>query len=75
VEYWIAVLSYLNLAGAVHALGQATLLWCVRRGVRRANRIMAAFLGMLALGMCHGLASRLGVYDRWPWFASPAHAG
>lgn len=69
MEYWTAVLSYLNLAGAIHALGQAVLLLCVRRGPRRANRIMAAFLGLLAVGMGHGVASELGVYDRWPWFA------
>jgi AraC-like DNA-binding protein len=69
VEYWTGVLSYFNLAGAIHALGQAALLWSVRRGRRHANRIMAAFLGVLAVGMCHGVALRLGVYERWPWFA------
>lgn len=69
MERWTEVLSYVNLAGAVHALGQAVLLWYVRRGARRGNRIMAAFLVLLAVGMCHGVASLLNVYDRWPWFA------
>ncbi len=69
MERWTEVLSYVNVAGAVHALGQAVVLWCVRRGARRGNRIMAVLLVLLALGMCHGVATLLGVYDRWPWLA------
>lgn len=69
MERWIEVLSYANLVGAIHAIGQATLLWCVRRGARRGNRIMAVFLVLLAFGMCHGVASLLGLYGRYPWFA------
>ena len=68
MEYWTGIISYLNIAGAIQGVGQAAVLWFVRRGARRANRIMAAFLSILAVGMCHGLASRLGVYERWPRF-------
>jgi AraC-like DNA-binding protein len=66
VEFWTNALSYVNLAGAVHALVQALLLWCVPRGRRAANRIMAAFLVVLAIGMSHGVALLAGVYERWP---------
>jgi AraC-like DNA-binding protein len=69
VERWTEVLSDVNLVGAVHALGQAVLLWCVRRGARRGNRIMAVFLVLLAFGMSHGVASRIDAYERWPWLA------
>lgn len=67
--FWTGVLSYVKLAGAIHALVQALLLWFVRRGNRRANRIMAAFLLVLAIGMSHGLASLAGVYQIWPALA------
>lgn len=66
MEFWTSVLSYINLAGAAHALVQAVLLWCVRRGNRAANRIMAAFLVVLAVGMSHGVALLAGVYEKWP---------
>jgi hypothetical protein len=66
VVFWTGVLSYVNLAGAIHALAQALLLWVVPRGNRRANRIMAAFLLVLATGMSHGVASLAGVYETWP---------
>jgi len=66
VAFWNDVLSYVNLAGAVHALLQALLLWFVPRGNRRANRIMAAFLLLLAIGMSHGVVSLAGVYEIWP---------
>ena len=69
MEFWTNVVSYINLVGAIHALVQAVLLWCVRRGNRRANRIMAAFLLLLAIGMSHGVASLSGVYLVWPVFA------
>jgi AraC-like DNA-binding protein len=69
VDTWIRTLSDLNLAGAVHAFGQAAVLCLVRRGPRAANRILGAFLLALAAGMSHGTAARLGAYDRWPGLA------
>lgn len=69
MEFWTNLVSYINLVGAFHALVQAFLLWCVRRGNRLANRIMAAFLLLLAIGMSHGVASLTGVYQIWPVFA------
>jgi AraC-like DNA-binding protein len=66
VVFWTGVLSYVNFAGAIHALAQASLLWVVRRGNRRANRTMAAFLVVLAIGMSHGVAERAGLYQAWP---------
>ena len=66
VDFWIKFLSYINLAGAIHALIQSMLLFFIRRGNRRANKIMAFFLLALAIGMSNGLVSLLGLYDVWP---------
>jgi AraC-like DNA-binding protein len=66
VDFWIKFLSYINLAGAIHALIQSMLLFFTRRGNRRANKIMAFFLLALAIGMANGIISLLGLYDIWP---------
>jgi AraC-like DNA-binding protein len=66
VDFWIKFLSYINLAGAIHALIQSMLLFFIRRGNRRANKIMAFFLLALAIGMANGIISLLGLYDVWP---------
>jgi len=66
VDFWIKFLSYFNLAGAIHALLQSILLFFIRRGNRRANKIMAFFLLALAVGMANGIVSLLGLYDIWP---------
>jgi len=69
VDLFVRILSYINLAGAVHALIQAMMLFFTRRGPRRANRIMALFLLAVAIGMANGMASLLGLYDIWPALA------
>lgn len=66
MESWTRVLSYVNLAGAIHALVQSLLLAFTRRGNRRANRFMALFLLTLAILMTNGFLGILGWYDRWP---------
>lgn len=66
VDSWIKLLSYINLAGAIHALIQSMLLFFIRRRNRRANKIMAFFLLALAIGMANGIVSILGLYDIWP---------
>jgi len=66
VDFWIKFLSFINLAGAIHALIQSMLLFFIRRGNRRANKIMAFFLLALAIGMANGIISLLGLYDVWP---------
>lgn len=66
MEFLIRVLSYVNLAGAVHALVQSLLLTFTRRGNRRANRFMSLFLLALAIVMANGFIGILGWYDLWP---------
>lgn len=66
MESLIRILSYANLAGAIHALVQSLLLVFTRRGNRRANRFMALFLLALAVLMTNGFLGILGWYDRWP---------
>lgn len=66
MDFWIKFLSYINLAGAIHALIQSMLLFFTRRGNRRANKIMAIFLLALAIAMANGIISLLGLYDIWP---------
>jgi AraC-like DNA-binding protein len=66
VDFWTKLLSYINLAGAIHALIQSTVLFFSRKGNRRANRIMAMFLLALAIGMANGIFSVLGLYDKFP---------
>jgi AraC-like DNA-binding protein len=66
VDFWIKLLSYVNLAGAIHALIQSLLLFFTRKGNRRANKFMALFLLTLAIGMANGIVSLLGLYDNWP---------
>jgi AraC-like DNA-binding protein len=66
VDSWIKFIGYINLAGAIHALIQAMVLFFTRRGDRRANKFMAFFLLALAIGMVHGIISQLGLYDIWP---------
>jgi len=69
VDFLLRLLSYINLAGAIHALIQSTVLVFTRRGNRRANKFMAAFLLALAIGMANGMSSLLGLYDVWPALA------
>jgi AraC-like DNA-binding protein len=66
VDSWIKLLSYINLAGAIHALIQSMVLFFTRRGHRRANKIMAIFLLAVAIGMANGIILLLGLYDIWP---------
>ncbi len=66
VDLWTKLLSYINLAGGIHALIQSLVLFFARKGNRRANRIMAMFLLALAIGMANGVFSILGLYDRSP---------
>lgn len=66
MDFWTKLLSYINLAGAIHALIQSMVLFFIRRGSRRANKIMAFFLLALAIGMANGIFSVLGLYDIWP---------
>ncbi len=66
MESWFRLLSYVNLAGAIHALVQSLLLAFTGRGRRRANRFMALFLLALAVLMTNGFLGILGWYDRWP---------
>jgi AraC-like DNA-binding protein len=66
VDFWIRLLTYINLAGAIHALIQSMVLVFTRRGNRRANKIMAVFLLAVAIGMANGIISLLGLYDIWP---------
>jgi len=66
VDFWIKLLSYINLAGAIHALIQSLVLLVTRRGNRRANRVMALFLMALAVGMANGVLSLLGLYETSP---------
>lgn len=64
-DAWFRTLSIINLVGAFHALIQALLLTCTRRGNRRAKRIMALFLLTLAIGMANGFITILGLYQSW----------
>jgi AraC-like DNA-binding protein len=66
VDFLIRLLSYINAAGAFHALFQAVVLLLTRRGNRRAHRFMAFFLLALAVGMALGMFALLGLYDLWP---------
>ncbi len=66
VDLWTRLLSYINLAGAIHALIQSMVLFFSPKGNRRANRIMAMFLLALAVGMANGILSVLGLYDKSP---------
>ena len=66
VDLWTKLLSYINLAGAIHALIQSTVLFFSRKGHRRANRIMAIFLLALATGMANGVFAALGLYEAAP---------
>ena len=66
VDFWVNLLSYINLAGAIHALIQSMVLLFTGRGNRRANRIMAMFLLAVAVGMANGIFSVLGLYDMSP---------
>lgn len=75
VDGWTDVPSYVNWLVPFTPSGRRCWLWCVRREAPRGNRIMAIFLVLLASGLCHGVASGLGVYDRWPSFrAADGHA-
>lgn len=74
MELWLPLLSYVNLAGAIHALIQALVLFLARRGIRRANRAMAFFLLALAVGMSNGVLMQLDLYDRWPAASIPMGA-
>ncbi|MCX6557726.1 MAG: helix-turn-helix domain-containing protein [Candidatus Aminicenantes bacterium] len=69
IDSWFRTLSTINLVGAAHALVQALLLVFSKRGNRPANRIMALFLLVLALGMANGFINILGWYDRWPFLS------
>ena len=66
MDSWIKLLSYINLAGTIHALIQSMVLLLTRRGNRRANRVMALFLMALAVGMANGVLSLLGLYEAVP---------
>jgi AraC-like DNA-binding protein len=66
VDLFIRLLSYINLAGAVHALIQASVLVLTKRGNRRAHKIMAFFLLAVAIVLAGGMILLLGLYDRWP---------
>jgi len=66
MDFWIKLLRYINLAGAIHALIQSMLLFFIRKGNRRANKFMAFFLLALAIGMTNGIVSLLGLYNIWP---------
>jgi AraC-like DNA-binding protein len=66
VDLVIKLLSYVNLAGAVHALIQSIVLVLAKRGNRRAHKIMAVFLLAVAIVLASGMLLLLGVYDRWP---------
>ena len=69
MDLFIKLLTYINLAGAVHALIQSGVLCLTKRGNRRAHRFMALFLIAIAIGMANGMISLLGLYDRWPALA------
>jgi len=69
VDLLSKLLSYINLAGAVHALIQSLVLALTRRGNRLANRYMALFLLALAIGMASGMVAILDLYDIWPALA------
>jgi AraC-like DNA-binding protein len=66
VDILVKLLSYVNAAGAAHALIQAAVLFLSRKGNRRAHRFLALFLLALTPGMASGMLSLLGAYDRWP---------
>jgi AraC-like DNA-binding protein len=68
-DFLVKLLSYINLAGAIHALIQAIVLFLTRRGNRRAHKYMALFLLAVAIGMANGTVTLLGIYDRWPGVA------
>lgn len=69
MDSWTKFLSYINLAGAIHALLQSMVLFFIRRGNRRANKFMAVFLLALAIGMANGILSQLDLYNVWPALA------
>ena len=66
MDPWVKLFSFINLAGAIHAVIQAIILWFVNKGNRRANKIMAAFLLALAIGMANSFFNILHVYNKWP---------
>lgn len=72
--FWLPLLGYINLAGAIHALIQALVLFLARRGNRRAHRAMAFFLLALAVGMSNGVLTQLDLYNRWPAASIPMGA-
>jgi AraC-like DNA-binding protein len=69
MDFLSRLLSYINLAGAIHALIQSLVLALTRRGNRLANRYMALFLLALAIGMASGMVAILDLYDIWPALA------
>jgi hypothetical protein len=69
VDFWVQLLSYINLAGAIHALIQSLVLFITPRGDRRANKFMAVFLLFVGMGMANGIITRLGLYDTQPALA------
>jgi AraC-like DNA-binding protein len=69
VDLFIKLLSYINLAGAIHALIQSVVLFLTKRGNRRAHKRMAFFLLAVAVVMANGMITLLGLYDRWPGLA------
>jgi len=66
MDFLTRFLSYINAAGAVHALIQAAVLLFTRRGNSRAHRFMAFFLVALAIGMANGMMTLLNLYESWP---------
>lgn len=64
-DFLLKFLSYINLAGAIHALIQAVVLFLTRRGNRRAHKYMALFLLAVGVAMSNGAVTLLGIYDRW----------
>lgn len=74
MDFWLPLLGYVNLAGAIHALIQAMVLFLARQGNRRAHRAMAFFLLALAVGMSNGVLTQLDLYDRWPAASIPMGA-
>jgi AraC-like DNA-binding protein len=74
VDFALQLLGYVNLAGAIHALIQALVLFLARRGDRRANRAMGFFLLALAVGMSNSVLMQLDVYDLVPAASIPMGA-
>ncbi len=74
METWARLLGYFNLAGAIHAVIQALVLFFAPRGIRRANRALAFFLLALAAGMSNGILIQTHVYERFPAASIPMGA-